>query len=62
MGDKKITNVVDTGDGSSGEVIITTKDIDTGKEYTGAHAYGGSSGYSKAEAEEKAAQDSINKH
>jgi len=61
MGDKSIT-ITDHGDGSSGTILVTTKDIETGREYASAHEYGGSSGYSKAEATEKAAQDSINKH
>jgi hypothetical protein len=60
MGDKTITQIVETGDGNSGTVTVLTKDESTGTEKPATRDYGGS--VSKAEAIDRATQDSLNKH
>jgi len=63
MGDKTITQIVDSGDGDRGTITVITKDDERGTERASSCEYGGGAGtFSKAEATERATQDSIWKH
>jgi len=60
MGDKTITQIVDSGDGDRGTVTVITKDDERGTERVSTCEYGPFT--SKAQATERATQESINKH
>ena len=62
MAEIKIKQIVETGDGNSGMITVLTENQETGKEYASTQAFGSGTNYSKADATEKASQDSINKH